>query len=167
MSYNLDAKVTIDVAEFKWEGQLKALLWIDIDEIEKAFVSQTAWAAFFAVVWGKANSMLKAKDYDADKKYSELYLRFSQEMSKAGERVTEATLKAKVLTDPEYSAVQADLFRLTEQVSVLSGIVRGFEHRKDMIVQSSAMKRKELLVGDYDENYKGSIDLKKVREHNQ
>lgn len=162
---NLDAKISIDVEDFKWTGELKNLLWVNIDDLEKALVSQAAWTAWFCVVWGKATTLLKAKDYELDKKYSELYLRYAQP-AVAGERITEATIKAKILIDPDYSKLQGELNQLNEKVSVLSGIVRGFEHRKDMIVQLSSLKRKELITGDYEAG--GSpVNLEKVKEHNR
>jgi hypothetical protein len=83
-----------------------------------------------------------------------------------GERITEATIKAKILIDPEYIKVQNEFSMLTEKVSQLNGIVRGFEHKKDMLVQLSALQRRELIAGNYEDG--GSpVDLKKAREHNQ
>jgi len=164
--YNLDAKIKVDVEEFKWEGELKALLWVDVNDLEKALISQAAWTAWFCVVWGKATTLFKSKDYELDKKYSELYLRYAQP-AVAGERITEATIKAKILIDPDYIKLQNELNQLNEKVSVLSGIVRGFEHRKDMLVQLSSNKRRELITGDFEDGGSSGIDLKKVKEHNQ
>jgi len=163
--YNLEAKIKIEVEDFKWEGELKALLWIDVDNLEKTLVSQAAWTAWFCVVLGKASSLLKAKDYEMDKKYSELYLRYAQPV--AGERITEATIKSKILVDNEYIKIQNEFNQLSEKVSVLSGIVKGFEHRKDMVVQLSALQRRELLSGSYDDSFKTSVDLNKIRGANK
>jgi len=159
---NLDAKVGVDVGEFQWTGQLKSLLWVDLDDLEKVMISQASWTAWFCVVLGKANTMLKRKDFELDKKYSELYLRYSQELASASSRITEATIKAHILINPEYTVLQDDYAKLSEQVSLLSGVVRGFEHRKDMVVQLSALKRRELLTGDFEDA--PTKDVKDVRE---
>jgi hypothetical protein len=165
MDYDLDAKIKVEVENFKWEGELKALLWVNLDDLEKALVSQAAWTAWFCVVLGKATTLLKSKDYELDKKYSELYLNYAKPADK-GERVTEATIKAKILIDMEYIKLQGEYSQLSEKVSVLSGIVRGFEHRKDMIVQLGALKRRELISGGFDESNSG-VDLNKVRDQHK
>ena len=160
---DLNAKVSIDVESFKWEGELKELLWVNTDDLAKSLVSQAAWCAWFCVVLSKASRLLKDKDYELDKKYSELYLQYAKGVT--GERITEATIKAKILVDPIYITVQNEFSLLTEKVSQLNGIVRGFEHRKDMLVQLSALQRRELLAGNYEDG--GSpVDLKKVRDNN-
>ena len=163
--YNLDAKIKIEVEQFLWEGELKSLLWVNVDDLEKALVSQAAWTTWFCVVLGKATTLLKFKDYELDKKYSELYLRYAQPVV-AGERITEATIKAKILIDNDYIKLQREYNQLNEKVSLLNGIVRGFEHRKDMLVQISALKRRELITGDFDESG-ATVNLEKVREHNK
>jgi len=163
--YNLDATIKVEIENFKWEGELKTLLWVDINDLERDLVRQAAWTAWFCVVLGKASKLLKDKDYELDKKYSELYLRYSKK-GESEDRVTEASIKAKILTDADYNKLQKELNDFTEKVSQLSGIVRGFEHRKDMLVQLSALKRKELISGDFEDG-SSPVNLEKVREHNK
>jgi len=160
---NLDADIKVDIENFKWEGALKALLWVNTNELEKVLISQAAWTAWFCVVLGKASSMLEDKDYQLDKKYSELYLKYASE--KGGEaRITEASIKAKILVDAEYATLHKEYIDLKEKVSKLAGIVKGFEHRKDMIVQLASLKRKELITGDF-EDASSPVDLTKVKEN--
>jgi len=165
---DLDAEVNVSVDEFRWKGSLKNLLGLSVEgeDLSKSMINQASWTAWFCVVLGKADTLLRQKDHEMDRKYSELYLKYYKELSESGSKATEAIIKASVTSNPEYVRLYESYLAIKEQVATLSGIVKGFEHRKDMLVQLSALKRRELLTGDY-EDAPSSVDLGKVRNSNK
>lgn len=139
----LDAQISITVKDLKWDGRLKDIVRIDVNNINEELVNQPTIVAWFGVVMAEGISLYEDIKEKTERLYSKVYLEVRERLEKAGAKVTEAVLQHTVVTDVRYIEMQEELARVRRQANILKSIIRSLEHRRSSIEQLSTNKRKE------------------------
>jgi len=135
-----DMRVSIEVKDYKWSGNLKDLARIEVVNLNRELQDQPNLVAWFGVVLAEAVSIQKEVEWELDKAFARLHL---AEKAKGQKGVTETEIRSRIHSDPEYQQKVEDLMKITKQVDILKKIMVALDHKRDMLVQLSANTRKE------------------------
>lgn len=84
---------------------------------------------------------------DLEQKHAELYTRYRDLAAKAAEKVTEASIDAKIELDPEFRRYSANLIRAEGHLRQCKAAVEALRKKSDMAVQLSYNHRAQIGAG--------------------
>jgi hypothetical protein len=99
-----------------------------------------AWNARYA---DALDSYLEA-DMALDTTEARLYIEWRERLLDEGSKSTESVLKARVGTDPRYTAARLAMINAEVQKVRVQGVVRAIEAKKEMLISLGAHVRKEM-----------------------
>lgn len=131
-------------------------LAFSMDNLNKAFIEQSAKFAYWATVSAQAKHAVEAKKLEVDKLedylkktlIGELDTKVREEMDNNGEKITESKVQSRIYTHPQYRATNASLFALKQelielqkQYYLLDVGKQAMEQRKDSLISLGALLR--------------------------
>lgn len=139
--------------------KLDSDLRIDVNDLNSAFLDQTAKFAFWATLAAQAKSEVEKKKLEVDQQddfikttlIGELDTLVREEMTYEGEKITEAKVTSKIHSHQKFidenirlNELQRELSELKRQSNLLSVAKESFLQRKDMIISLGANLRQEV-----------------------
>jgi sugar phosphate isomerase/epimerase len=115
-------------------------------DLTKCIVEQPSLYAWVATAHAVYESEADRLDEALKDKEHALYAHYKELAEAKNEKVTERLLTARILASEEYLTLRERYFAVDEKRRKLKGVVFAMEHRKDMLVQLSALKRGEMKL---------------------
>jgi len=147
-SLDFDTVKIVDMNGESKSYKVSDLLSFNENNYEGAFTDQSATYVYWAYVYSICKEQEESQNNLLDKVHAEQYTVAFEELSGKGSRPTKDAIEALVVLSEPYQVQKEaciDAKRLTMQLQYL---VRGFEQRKDMLIQYGAEKRKLNSVGN-------------------
>jgi len=119
---------------------------INENDLSKCIVEQPSLYAWVATAHAVYESEAKRLDEAVKDKEHELYAHYKQLAEAKNEKITERLLSARIRENPDYQTLREKHFAVEEKRRKLKSVVFAMEHRKDMLVQLSALKRGEMKL---------------------
>ena len=140
---------TITIVERKLpEDEMKkafdeSLLSIDINNLDEELTNQPATFVHYALKAAQKKSATEKAKLIKETTERKLYIQFRDAAQTSGEKVTEATLDARVKTSDEYQLACAAHSAQQEQYFLFDAITEAYRQRKDMLIAAAANMRAE------------------------
>ncbi len=167
----LNIEVSIDVGSMKWSGNLKEVTMINPMKLAWEMHTQPGLVSWFGQLEVEAKDIViqlknRLAQLDEEDKviHAELDLKFRYGKDEEGRplpdsvRITDKFVEASVLNSLRYRAhlkkkqdVREELRIAMKKQGVITKILIALDHKKDMLVQSSANTRKEVRAGGYED----------------
>jgi hypothetical protein len=166
----LSAPIKFDVGGFKWEGDVSTVTHINADKMEDEMSRQPGLVSWFSLAEVEAferverlrNKLAAAKDArELAAAKAELNIREGKNAEGTGPnecavKITEGSVAAMVTSCAPYQKEVSKISQLRDELAdalhlanKISKIMLALEHKKDMLVQMSANRRREVLTGGY------------------
>ena len=135
---------------------LEADLAISTENINQAFMEQSAKFAYWATLAAQAKSLVEQKKLEVDKQddymrktlIGELDSKVREDLDNEGIKITESKVQARIYASPQYkveaetlSRLKQELVELQKQLYLMDVAKESMEQRKDMLVSLGAMIR--------------------------
>ena len=123
---------------------LTGLSNIDVVNLDEELVNQSKLYMIFEVAHAYVSD--KYVRSDAQLKYleSKLSLQYEYELNAKNERATDKKIEKLVESNSEFHTAVMENIDLKNYVVTLSNILKGLDNRKDMIMQLSSKRNKEI-----------------------
>lgn len=134
-----------DLRTFIDPAKLKADLDFNETNISTAMMKQASLFAHYATLAHQAQFQADRADQQVDLVEAKLYQQYRDSFATAGEKPTEAMIKASITKDDRY---QKALLRKSEAKAIadmVKAAADSFRHRRDMLIQVGADLRQEIL----------------------
>lgn len=119
-------------------------LQIDENSLDKEWKHQPFLYMQYAEELAKANSSAQHQKEKMDVIKAELDTKYRRLIDSEGEKVTEARVNARIMTDETYQKAQEECHKADYEASILSAAVKAFEHKKKALE-----KLVDLYLGGY------------------
>lgn len=136
-----------DLRTFIDPAKLKADLDFNETNISTAMMKQASLFAHYATLAHQAQFQADRADQQVDLVEAKLYQQYRDSFATAGEKPTEAMIRASITKDDRY---QKALLRKSEAKAIadmVKAAADSFRHRRDMLIQVGADLRQEILGG--------------------
>lgn len=136
-----------DLRTFINPDKLKADLDFNETNISTAMMKQASLFAHYATLAHQAQFQADRADQQVDLVEAKLYQQYRDSFAAAGEKPTEAMIRASITKDDRY---QKALLRKSEAKAIadmVKAAADSFRHRRDMLIQVGADLRQEILGG--------------------
>ncbi|SUE95847.1 Uncharacterised protein [Ectopseudomonas mendocina] len=134
-----------DLRTFINPDKLKSDLDFNETNISTAMMKQASLFAHYATLAHQAQFQADRADQQVDLVEAKLYQQYRDSFASAGEKPTEAMIKASIIKDDRY---QKALLRKSEAKAIadmVKAAADSFRHRRDMLIQVGADLRQEIL----------------------
>lgn len=113
-------------------------------QLQSEFTRIAADIARWNELFAEATADYRLAEHQLETVESTLYLHYKGHADSLGQKVTEAALKAKVLTDPQYQEASVALIQEERQMLKAKGVVGALITKRDMLISLGAHIRAEL-----------------------
>jgi hypothetical protein len=137
-------EINISYGDEKFSFNLNKELVINENKINHEAQVQPSSYAFISMLHKKLIRVMKDREYEMDKRYSELFSKFKVEKDPStGKPIANDTVKAKILQSLSYQRKVSEFLDAEEKANMLEVCVKSFDQRSFLIQTISANIRKE------------------------
>lgn len=137
------SKVRVEYLGSVYEIDIDAELRVDPQNVQDALLKQPGLYAWYATVHAATQSIVEKAKLDLDVLRARTDEKVRKEAAASGTKVTESSIPLSIDRDPEVVKASQALIEARRQEGVLRAVREAFTHRRDMLIQLSAMERQE------------------------